>query len=525
MLDKIKQTSSRTARMLRSLRNDSSGNTLVIVAAALIPMMAMVGSAVDISRGYMAQTRLQQACDAGVLAGRRAMANGAYGNAEKLVAQKFFEANFYEDYLGTGDTTFETSNPTGTFRVVGKATISVPTVIMQAFDINETEIDVECASTVDIANSDITMVLDTTGSMAFDISNGTGGTTTRLAALRTAANSFYRILKEAANGTNSRIRYAMVPYTGAVNIGEAIYDVNKNYLIGGSNSSDAYAYQSRAKVQGTWVRQQVTYPVYNYVQTVKSGTVRVPASDTVAYTRWAGCVQEPDTHALNNINYNSASKKILPAEIRDLDIDLVPDSNATRWRPYWPETTYFDWYGTLYKSQTSCPQKARLLRPYTANEFSTYLNSLIADGGTYHDIGMLWGARVSSPEGIFADNVNEAPTNDGFVSRHLIFMTDGDLDIGGAYHSAYGLEWYDRLIGYGDEAVASANHIKRFQALCAAVRGKGIRVWVIAFATTLTPEMTECASDDSAFTSTNASSLNETFIQIAQSVADLRIAQ
>ena len=41
----------------------------------LVPLAAMIGSGVDMSRAYMAKTRLQSACDAAALAGRRVMQN------------------------------------------------------------------------------------------------------------------------------------------------------------------------------------------------------------------------------------------------------------------------------------------------------------------------------------------------------------------------------------------------------------------------------------------------------------------
>ena len=55
-----------------------------------------------------------------------------------------------------------------------------------------------------------------------------------------------------------------------------------------------------------------------------------------------------------------------------------------------------------------------------------YLGTLIARGNTYHDIGMIWGARMLSPTGIFADenaDVDAKPT-----SRHMIFLTDGQTE-------------------------------------------------------------------------------------------------
>lgn len=55
---------------LQRFASDRAGNTLAMIAAAIFPMMAMVGGGVDMGRSYLSQSRLQQACDAGVLAAR-----------------------------------------------------------------------------------------------------------------------------------------------------------------------------------------------------------------------------------------------------------------------------------------------------------------------------------------------------------------------------------------------------------------------------------------------------------------------
>lgn len=59
--------------LLSRLRRDTKGNTLALCAAAIIPLTAIIGSALDLSVAYMARSRLQNACDAGVLAGRQYM--------------------------------------------------------------------------------------------------------------------------------------------------------------------------------------------------------------------------------------------------------------------------------------------------------------------------------------------------------------------------------------------------------------------------------------------------------------------
>ena len=58
----------RLSGLLSRLLHDRAGNTIMLVAAAIAPILAMVGGAIDMSRSYLSESRLQQACDAGVLA-------------------------------------------------------------------------------------------------------------------------------------------------------------------------------------------------------------------------------------------------------------------------------------------------------------------------------------------------------------------------------------------------------------------------------------------------------------------------
>ena len=93
---------------------------MMLTAAAIIPVIGIVGSAVDIGRAYMAQLRLQQACDAGVLAGRRAMAGGSYGDPQKAEANKMFNFNYPTGMYGSTGISFS-SVPVGTSSVGGTA--------------------------------------------------------------------------------------------------------------------------------------------------------------------------------------------------------------------------------------------------------------------------------------------------------------------------------------------------------------------------------------------------------------------
>ena len=49
------------------LARSQKGNVVAIVAAAIIPLAALIGGGLDMGRAYMARARMQQACDAAAI--------------------------------------------------------------------------------------------------------------------------------------------------------------------------------------------------------------------------------------------------------------------------------------------------------------------------------------------------------------------------------------------------------------------------------------------------------------------------
>ncbi len=205
----------------------------------------------------------------------------------------------------------------------------------------------------------------------------------------------------------------------------------------------------------------------------------------------------------------------------------------------WPELAYYrrtgsggsasltnnvtSLYGT--KASSYCPRRARLLAEMSDSEFDAYADLLIATGNTYLDIGILWGGRLTSPSGIFAENVNDEPDNGASVARHMIFMTDGEMNTGNTIQTSYGIEYHDRRVTSNGSSLQDERHTSRFLAVCEAVKAKGIRLWVIAFGTTLNTDLQTCSSEDSSFAAANASQLNTAFQEIANQVGELRVVQ
>ncbi|MFA6124252.1 MAG: TadE/TadG family type IV pilus assembly protein [Sphingomonas sp.] len=273
---------------LSALARDVRGNTLAMMAMFLIPLSGLVGSAVDISRLYVVKARLQQACDAGALAGRKFMVDpGPNLDANATTqAQNFFANNFKKDNPTAGTLGFMNSSaviftPTRTTdnQVAGAASASVPMTITKMFGTSAITINVGCQARFDVADTDIMFVLDTTGSMAclpggsdscgtgtytYTRPSGSGGVSgyagttaaatnelmsggsnvSRIEALRKAVLSFYDTFATNAD-PSTKVRYGFVTYTSGVNAGQAILDMSSNYLVGSGGSTDTAKYQSR----------------------------------------------------------------------------------------------------------------------------------------------------------------------------------------------------------------------------------------------------------------------------------------
>jgi len=536
-----------------SLIRNQDGNVLPLAAAGTLVLMAMVGSGVDMSRSYRAHERLQAACDAAVLAGRRTVELNGFDQAAKDRAIEYFNTNFDPDQLGVTGTQFDVvSNDNGN-TVEGVASAQVPSMIMQIFGFSQIPISATCSSTMGVGNSDVVMVLDTTGSMA-----STLGSTTRIDALKTAMKNFYDTVATSASGSSARIRYGFVPYSVTVNVGQILNDLNPAYL------ASTVAVQSREPIFGSfnkggsgkshgkkkkkkggggssygfigWNYRQINYDVSAY-KNFQPQSYPIGNNGSNVTLNWDGCIEERETVNAPSFSFSSIFG-ISPSAASDLDIDTPPDpaNEATKWKPLLRGAAYFRLTGSGYLTNnatssngraayTACPKPAKILSTMTKSEFDAYANSLTPSGNTYHDIGLIWGARMISPDGIWSSVVNDPPANGAEVARHVIFMTDGVMQPYYLMHSAYGVEWHDRRVTDNGWSNQAARHESRFNAVCEAVKSKGTRLWVIVFASNVTNSLRNCASPDSIFLADNAGELNKAFQEIAKNVGELRVTQ
>lgn len=73
------------------------------------------------------------------------------------------------------------------------------------------------------------------------------------------------------------------------------------------------------------------YIVYGRYAYYAGYTPIADAKTTDRYATWAGCTEERTTTRM------TASATSIDPGAYDLDIDRIPSSDDTRWRPYWPE--------------------------------------------------------------------------------------------------------------------------------------------------------------------------------------------
>ena len=632
--------------LLRRLARDKRGNTIAIMAAAMVPLMGFTGSAVDMARLYVVKVRLQQACDAGALAGRKAMTDTALltplDSTASAQATSFFNSNFPAGWYQTSAVSFTPAKSvdgvgsTVANAVTGTARATVPMAVMGFFGMTARDLVVTCQARFDLADTDIMFVLDTTGSMScvpsaaancangvISYTRGDGSTGyynqessgSKIQGVRDAVMLFDDTMRSNAD-SSTHFRYGFVTYSSAVNVGAIIpsqYIQNTNwtynsrrlspvvnttsntagdYNYGGPTDvsltgvpqalcvtqrspttgfartgytwTDAGYYQAREYYNLTWTsasggtcsgKEQALRPLWRYepialdISGYAAGsTVTVPGRLDGLTSKWRGCIEELDTTNTGTFDVNS-----LPA---DLDPDSAPTVVSNKWRPIWNEVEWLRGsYGSVdrkdeevdenvinqYEDYTfragsildrsgaaACGMPAQRLKVWTASQVSNYVNNTDFKpfGGTYHDVGMIWGTRMLSPDGIFASDTAPWPGRNE-PSRNIVFMTDGNMSPSPTSYGQYGVETWDyRVSPQGaDVATDTARHNARFRIECDAAKKKGITIYVVALGLDINSDLAYCASPGQTFQASSTQALKDAFKSIAQRVAMLRITQ
>ncbi|MFT8243810.1 pilus assembly protein TadG-related protein [Roseomonas sp. BN140053] len=508
----------------------------MLMAFAAIPLLLMVGVAVDLTRLYALRSRLVTATDAAALAGARAIADPT----RDAQIRAWFWANFTrrsatvtEGFLRATVTDIRVlTDPADSNVVRVQTTATLPTTFMRLGElVGMGNVALMTAKADQAARRqergmELALVLDVTGSMS---DSPGSGQPSKIASLRNAATDLINIMF-GSRATVPNLWVSIVPYTTTVNIGRG----RTGFLAPGS------------------------YDPGQFLPTVWRGCVEArmggqdmtdtpPAQAPFQPFRWRSTLNQYSPYPGDN-DWSTSGTNV-PNEAN-------PESPKS-------DSQQHSLGNSERGPNLSCE---RALTPLIQSK-ATLLSEIAAlragpdRGGTVTNQGLQWGWNNLSPRwrGLWGTANLPLDYNTPNMDKVLILMTDGVNDLadstagapgactvtactkppGGARayvattdsdYTSYGRLAENRL---GLTRVSSANAITEFNrrtgVLCASIKAAGITVYTITFAlnnTTTQNLFRTCASKpEYYFNSPDATALRGAFTEIGQQLSNLRLVR
>jgi len=216
----------RPSRLLAAFRNDRGGTLAIVFAGTMSVIGLSVGGAVDYGVALKVQSRLDGAVDAASLAGAKLYVDGVTDQkAIAAEAVRNFTVNFAaEAARGFAAATPTVQTDTAKGRVTVTTTATVPTSFLAAFGFDTITVRSTSTSQLDADAIELSMMLDTTGSMDEYTTDGK----VKIAALRTAATDLVDKVYASAPSGSSRVKVALAPFAAGVNAGAYARTVSAN---------------------------------------------------------------------------------------------------------------------------------------------------------------------------------------------------------------------------------------------------------------------------------------------------------
>ena len=358
--------------LCRRLRRDQAGNIAILFGASAIPLLLIMGGAVDFTRYNRYKAQLSNAVDAAALSLARHVDNysaecpepdegdpGVLCEDATEDTRDFIAAlSIPDDKFSVPEADITADRVWGGFVVSAEGemqTVFLPLFGVRSYGTGVRTMDMEIVAGVQQSSNriELALVIDNTGSMNCpDAQTGTcynnwqtPPTDSRIVAVKAAATSLVNTLMRDNLDEPDQIKIALVPFEGAVNIGITSgpsatpaenwvappwwIDWNVNSVTPGQINA-TYGY-GRAKYAG------VEFQTINRSTLAVGCTASYPVSGNCRYinpgylfrklgVRWAGCVQMRPYSATAANNYELTDKP---------PVSGVYDSY---WVPYfWPD--------------------------------------------------------------------------------------------------------------------------------------------------------------------------------------------
>ncbi len=196
-------------RIARRFVTERCGNVAVIFAVACLPLLALIGVAIDASRFNSGALRISAALDSAGLAAARAQWNAGMTTAKlQKMAQDFFDANVIAAGAKVSCGSIGLNRDVATGLVSVSITCNQETMFGALVGVESAPITRDASVVYNLIDIDLALMLDITGSMSGS----------KISDLRDAATLLVDTLM-GPSGHAGEVRIALAPYAASVNVG------------------------------------------------------------------------------------------------------------------------------------------------------------------------------------------------------------------------------------------------------------------------------------------------------------------
>ena len=566
-------------RGAKRIGRDKDGNVAMLTGIVLLPIVAIMGFAVDLSITGNNRDMTAKALDAAILSAARARLQGLTDQQVASQFQTYFSAL-------TAGTAANVTCTTPTLveegiDMLAQTTCTSQSMVAGATGARYVTFDLESRVTFGIGKLDIAFVFDVSGSMNWSSDYTVAEAPSRLDALKTAATAGVRNLLQYNSGDTDDIRIAAVGYSSAVHGGDYF-----DYATGMTPTRTYYSHEggtSGVQVAGTAL-PHVTLGLYDARTNTLIGEIRDLAEIRVTEDQKdhlaIGAILRPDSKHYDDVrsvrfNLNSGDRKRtdnsspysvfgdtngnyksgdlnlndwnkLRIVLRDkkdakgkrldrttiefyIEVKDVSTRTVTNHCVYerdsaeWDEATEprtghflsgehatFDDSDETWDDPSSCNSSGQPRALDTdADDIATYIEGMVASGGTAGHLGIAWGRYLISPDWADGFETDHKPLawDEPDSGKILIMMTDGEFN--STYHGNLGTS-YSQAQAQCDDAKNNDNVLIYTIAFNAPPAGRDI--------------LNYCSSgSEFRFDANNGQELLDAYTAIAASISDLRL--
>jgi len=498
---------------------------LPLLAVSMVVVTTMVGLGIDTARLQLVQSKLQFSLDAAGLAGGSTVSTATM-NTE---VSKYLNANF-NGYLGailTGSSV--TANSSNTVFTL-TATAQLPSTFMGIVGITTLTANAHSQINRAVTGLELVMVLDNTGSM----NDSAGGSQSKIQALQGAATTLINTLYGGSSTAPNNLWIGIVPFSQSVNIGTSYptwMDTTYDSTLTDWGPGGSWA----GCVDARWKNSSGVFSSSNANEDVTDD----PPSQSNINTLFRQYYWTSDNLNTDGVSNSGANKWKIPVyqRCKGTNCSTVTSSCSTN-GGYTCTLTGYNYTaneGPLTSGPNYlCPQQ---VTPMTNNKTTLLnaINSMVAQGDTLINLGLVWGWRMLSPrwQGLWGGtmNSNGLPLAYGTpgMNKAIVLLTDGENTVDNTAHSAY---WFlgDNRLGSTNGTTAVNTLNTRTNNICTSMKNNGIYIYTIALGTDTTPTslalLQNCATASNYyFNSPSTSTLQNIFSAIGDSLSNLRVSQ